>query len=340
MKSKDLHNIVLSKYQNGDAPTKICRDLNGGISLATVKRWCQMIRRTGSIELPGTHGGPRIVRTKENIQKVKSRVRRKKGVSARKLSVELGISATSVRRILKIDLGLKPYKKVIEPSLSDDQKIKRKKFANWVRNNFRKEETMRILFSHEKFFDIDGVYNSQNDRVWVVDRADADEKGGIQQRRKFPQKVMVWLVACSKGITPLVILDEGTVDHNCYIKKVLPVALKYGNKVFGDDWIFQQDGAKPHQHHLTQKWCQENFPSFIDKDHWPPNSPDLNPLDYSIWDEFANVIDWNKVKSKATLIQQLKSSVKKIRESVVVESCTSWTNRLYRMSQNDGNYLH
>ena len=299
-----------------------------------------MTRRTKSIELSGTHGGPRIVRTKENILKVKNRLRRKTGVSARKLSMGLGISATSARRILKVDLGLKPYKKVIEPSLSDDQKIKRKKFANWVRNNFRKEETMRILFSEEKFLDIDGVYNSQNDRVWAVNRANADEKGGIQERRKFPQKVMVWLGVCSKGITLLMTLDDGTVDHDYYIKRVLPAALKYGNKVFGDDWIFQQDGAMPHQHYLTQKWCQENFPSFIDKDYWPPNSPDLNPLDYSIWDEFVKVIDWNKVKSKATLIQQLKSSLKKIRESLIVESCTSWTNRLYCMSQNDGNYLH
>ena len=63
-----------------------------------------MIRRTGSIELSGTHGGPRIVRTKENILEVKNRLRRKTGVSARKLSMELGISATSVRRILKADL--------------------------------------------------------------------------------------------------------------------------------------------------------------------------------------------------------------------------------------------
>ena len=248
MKSKDLQNIVLSKYQNGDVPTKICRDLNGGISLVTAKRWCQMIRRTGSIELSGTHSGPRIFRTKENILMVKNRLRRKIGASARRLSMEVGISATSVRRILRVDLGLKPYKKVIEPSLSDDQKIRRKKFAIWVRNNFRKEESMRILFSDEKFFNIDGVYNSQNDRVWAVDRADADEKGGIQQRRKFPQKVMVWLGTCSKGITPLVILDDGTVDHDYYIKRVLPVALKYGNRVFGDDWIFQQDGAMPRQH--------------------------------------------------------------------------------------------
>ncbi len=91
---------------------------------------------------------------------------------------------------------------------------------------------MRILFSDEKFFDIDGVYNSQKDRVWAVNRAGADEKGGIKQKRKFPQKVMVWLRACFKGVTPWVILDEGIVYHAVDIERVLPVALKYGNQVF------------------------------------------------------------------------------------------------------------
>ena len=37
-----------------------------------------------------------------------------------------------------------------------------------------------------------------------------------------------------------------------------------------------EDGGKPHTHTSTQEWCRMNFPSFIDKDHWPPNSPDLN----------------------------------------------------------------
>ncbi|CAM4847524.1 unnamed protein product [Rotaria magnacalcarata] len=152
-------------------------------------------------------------------------------------------------------------------------------------------------------FDIDGVYNTQNDRVWAVDHADADKNGGIQQRRKFPQNVMVWLGACSKGLTPLVILDEGTVDHAVYIEKVLPVASKYGDQFFGSDWIFQQDGVKPHLHHSSQKWCRDNFPSFIEKDGSPPNSPDLNPLDYSIWDQLANNINWNKVYSKRYLFK-------------------------------------
>ncbi|CAF1548959.1 unnamed protein product [Didymodactylos carnosus] len=141
---------------------------------------------------------------------------------------------------------------------------------------------MRILFSDEKMFDIDGVYNAQNDRVWAVDRAEADKKDDTKQKRRFPQKVMVWLGVCSKGVTPLVILDKGTVKHASYIQEVLPVALKYGNQVFGDEWVFQQDEARPHTHGLTQQWCKDNFPAFIDKNHSSPNSPDLNPLDYSI----------------------------------------------------------
>ena len=130
MKSKDLQKVVLSKYQNGDNPAKIYRDLNGGIGLRTIERWCQMIRRFGSVKMSSLPGGPRFARTKGNIQKVKHRLRRKKRVSGRKLSTELDISERSVRRIMKKDLGLRPYKKVIEPLLSNDQKIKRKKFAN------------------------------------------------------------------------------------------------------------------------------------------------------------------------------------------------------------------
>ena len=39
MKNKDLQNIVLLKYQEGDSPTEAHPHLNGGISLAAIKRW-------------------------------------------------------------------------------------------------------------------------------------------------------------------------------------------------------------------------------------------------------------------------------------------------------------
>ena len=98
---------------------------------------------------------------------------------------------------------------------------------------------MKVLFSDDKLFNIDGIYNSQNDRIWVVNRVEVD----IRQIRKFLQKIMVWLGVCSKGLSPLAIFGNGTVDHNRCTNEVLLVALNYGN-----DWTFQQDGAKPHFH--------------------------------------------------------------------------------------------
>ena len=138
---------------------------------------------------------------------------------------------------------------------------------------------------------------------------------------------------------PLVLFEKGTPDHHCYMKEVLPVALRYGNSKFGNNCTFQQGNGTPHTHQETQEWCSQHFPSCIDKDTWPVNSLDLNPLDDCIWDEFAQAINWNEVTSKSSLISEVKRGVKKIRLDFVMEGCSVWTNRLYRITQNDGNYL-
>ena len=93
---------------------------------------------------------------------------------------------------------------------------------------------------------------------------------------------MVWVGVCSQGLSPLVIFENETVDYNRYINEVLPVALKYGNSIFENDWTFRQDDAKAHFHEKTEEWCSNNFLSFIQRNHWPPNSPDLNSLDYCL----------------------------------------------------------
>ena len=98
-------------------------------------------------------------------------------VSSRKLAGELGISRSSCS---ENDLKLWAYKMQNESMLTDEHKVKRLKFANWLRTNFRKEDTMKILFSDEKLFNIDGIYNSQNDRIC----GEADIKDSIVNFRK------------------------------------------------------------------------------------------------------------------------------------------------------------
>jgi len=47
--------------------------------------------------------------------------------------------------------------------------------------------------------------------------------------------------------------------------------------------MFQQDSAPAHSARETIKLWQRETPRFISPDLWPPNSPDLNPVDYKIW---------------------------------------------------------
>ena len=128
MKSKDLQTVVKNKYENGDGPTKIYHDLGGVVSLRTIKIWVQMLNKTGSIDLSHPPGRP----TKANNSKVKYRLAHKKTVCTRRLTAEMNISRTSAQRILRNDLGCFSYKKIKQPRLTDLQKRKRVKFANWV----------------------------------------------------------------------------------------------------------------------------------------------------------------------------------------------------------------
>ena len=63
------------------------------------------------------------------------------------------------------------------------------------------------------------MYFRERSLLTESEQINTDRNGGIKSVRKFPQKVMVWL-GCTEDATPLVILNEGTVDYETYIKKV------------------------------------------------------------------------------------------------------------------------
>ena len=80
--------------------------------------------------------------------------------------------------------------------------------------------------------------------------------------------------------------DAVLADHQnakCYMNNLLPKLVEDCHDVLGDDFIFQQDRALAHGAKTTQEWLGQHCPNFIDKESWPPNSPDLNPLDYDAW---------------------------------------------------------
>lgn len=340
MKSKDIQNVVLLKLQEGKSPSEISKDLSNVVSERTVRNWQSMYLKTGKIDLKKPPGLVRTVRTKNVIMKVKKRYERNARQSVHKMALQLGISERSMGRIVKEDLGLRAYHITIEPKLTDAHKQARITFAYWVRRSLTKASIQKILFTDEKYFTVDGIFNRHNDRVYAATRAEADERGGVHQKSKYPAQIMVWLGACYAGVTkPIVFEPFETLTQDKYIDNVLPLALSEGKRLIGDTFIYQQDNARPHAARNSQMWCKQHFPDFIDSKRWPPNSPDLNILDYYVWNAVGQLMRWDKVQNYQSLQQEIKRAIRLVPATEVASSIDSWSRRILQVLKTKGAYI-
>ena len=78
----------------------------------------------------------------------------------------------------------------------------------------------------------------------------------------------------------------------------------------------------------TQKWFKEKFPAFISSTEWPPCSPDLNPLDYSIWSILEDRVCSKRYASAHDLKVALTREWQKIPEDHVRASVDAFITRL------------
>ena len=161
-------------------------------------------------------------------------------------------------------------------------------------------------------FYLDPPINTQNDRVWASGRKrDIANQRLLHQRAKFSRRVMVSAGVCFNGKGHLHFVSEkAKINADYYVNTLLPALLQDCREQVGDEYIFQQDGAPAHSANLTQDFLQRNCPDFVKKDEWPPNSPDLNPLDYHIWGEMIH--RYSSLSPKPADIDQLKDALQKI----------------------------
>ena len=145
----------------------------------------------------------------------------------------------------------------------------------------------RTWFSDEKIFTVQTPTNSQNDRVYaaVSVKRDVPPERLLKGRKHFSRSVMVSVAVSQMGKTSLVFVQPGVkVNSSYYCEKLLKEGLLPDiRNIAGDIFTFQQDGAPSHRSRQTVEFLQAEVPDFIEPENWPPNSPDLNPVDYCIW---------------------------------------------------------
>jgi len=94
----------------------------------------------------------------------------------------------------------------------------------------------------------------------------------------------------------------------------------------------QQDGA--HTAKNTINFLHQENVNFIEPNMWPPNSPDLNPVDYAIWGALQEKVYRRR---KFTSVAQLKLAIieewRNIGQRFIDRRINEWRQRLQEVVQ-------
>ncbi|XP_018358516.1 PREDICTED: uncharacterized protein LOC108758200 [Trachymyrmex cornetzi] len=138
------------------------------ISKSIVERTVARFQRTGSIKDESRSGRPKSATNDDKAIDVLQTVSDNPSTSVSRAAQENGISATSVRRILRRH-HYHPYKMHLVQQLSEDDYDRRVEFCDKMMIKFDDNNQFFnwICFSDEATFELSGSVNRQNMRYWA-----------------------------------------------------------------------------------------------------------------------------------------------------------------------------
>lgn len=179
--------------------------------------------------------------------------------------LHITLSQKTIGNRLK-EIGVKNKNLKPVPALTPAHIEKRKEFCQ----TYKRINWKRIIFSDETSIQL----SPSRQRAWVF-----PWKRGVLPVIKYPKKKMFWSFITNKDVGPLVPII-GSLNSQSYIellKKYLTPVVKDSMKK--RHFIFQQDNAPCHSSIATRTWLAKNNIKVM---KWPPNSPDLNPIE-NMW---------------------------------------------------------
>lgn len=197
--------------------------------------------------------------------------------------------------------GLKPYRPVLKPRLTDAQRLRRLEFAR----THADYDWTSVFFSDETTIVTHSKPNRQNDRVWAVS---AQEVPPIPTQ-KYSSYVKFWGGIGYYGKSPLVVCDK-PFNSNEYIR-VLKKGLRGVDQQYDGPWELQHDGDRAHTSSETMRWLAARNPPVSVLEGWPPNSPDINVIENK-WPLLKNAVAAREPKSREELIRVAREEWSKI----------------------------
>jgi transposase len=275
--SSPERNRVLSLHNDGKSLSQIAAII--GRARTNVQRIIAKYKQCKHIERGKKTGRPPKTTAREDRQIVRMSLRdrfKPAGNIAHQFEVESGKTVTrfTVSRRLQC-AGLNARVPVSKPLISKKNQKLRLLFAQshivWT-----DDQWSRVHFSDESKFNVIG----SDGRCYV--RRKIEERLSVNCVKKTVKhgggSVMVWGVISADGTGPLVRL-HGRVNAEVYKQLLQQHLLPYLGATRLQPPTFMQDNAPCHTAKKVKSFFEEENLSVMD---WPPQSPDLNPIE-NVW---------------------------------------------------------
>ena len=154
---------------------------------------------------------------------------------------------------------------------------------------------------------------------------------------------MVLVAVSILGTTELMCIEPGVKINGVYCRDVLlgQHLLPAIRTVAGDFFIFQQDNIPAYRAGDTVEFLSRNTPDFISPLPWPPNSPDLNPVDYEVWGVLQQCVYHSRIRNVDHLKQRLIEEWRCFNQNIIDRAVRQWHVRLCAcVRANGGHFRH
>lgn len=320
---------------------------NDGVpSRKTIANWVSLFRNTATTQKK-TGGSNKTVRTPANIERVREAVTRSPRRSARKQSLALQLSNTTLRRILHQDLHFHPYKIQVVHELKQTDFNKRVAFCtNMLRLKNRLPNFSDLLImSDEAHFHLSGYVNKHNMRYWS-----SQNPKELHHKPLHSPKVTVWCgVSTERIFGPYFFEDDRgnavTVNSQRYVNMLqnffFPLLEEL--EIDTNSLYFQQDGATSHTADISMTTLRNGFEACLISRfgdiNWPARSPDLSVCDFFLWGFLKFKVYQTRPRNLHELKQRITEEIQMIPQEMLEKVFESFFKRMTECQLVQGRHL-
>ena len=266
------------------------------ISLCAVQEIIKKARETGSVNDRPRCGRPASTTPRQDrlLSHLSLSDRRATSkILKRELVDATGVDVTTrtVRRRLQ-KAGLRGCVAARKPLQTPRHKSRRLAWCR-ERKDWTPEQWGKVLFSDESIFEL-----IPRRRVFVRRRKGEKYHPDcvVPTVKHGGGKIQVWGCMSASGVGTLKVVN-GRLNAAAYVRLICRTLEEDGNRLGGDNFIFQQDGAPCHTARSTMAWFERKGITVMP---WPSQSPDLNPIEH-LWELMKKKLDDRPCKNMVEL---------------------------------------